>query len=135
MHEIVISYLFGSQREIGAAYLSGNEVILEEGSDLDLGVVFRSFPQDTYDAYGKLYSDIESYFRPFELDIVFLQETDPLFQYEAIKGHLLYYEKESMLDNYEEYVLKLASDQSFKREEFQKDIIEAIKHGYIKVKH
>ena len=115
------------------AFLSGEAVSIEKNSDLDLGVVFNSLPEDIYEVYGKLYSDLEDYFQPFKLDLVFLQEADPLFQYEAIQGNLLYFDNESILDSYEEKIIKLASDLSFKKEAFQKEIFEAIKDGYFEI--
>lgn len=35
-------------------------------------------------------------FKRHKVDLVFLQETDAMFQYEAIKGNLIYFEEESI---------------------------------------
>lgn len=67
------------------------------------------------------------------MDIVFLQETDALFQYEAIKGVLIYCEDESFFDDYEEMVTKRAADLSYKKIGFEKDFLEAVKDGYFEI--
>jgi len=135
IHKVRIAYLFGSRQIEGESYLSNSVSTLQEESDLDIGLVFNQLPGDRYKTYGKLYIDLDNLFEPFEVDLVFLQETDPLFQYEAINGRLIYAGDEAFLDNYEEYVMKLASDLTFKKTEFQKEIFEAVKNGYFEVAH
>lgn len=133
-HNVKIAYLFGSQKESGFAFLNNDEsVYIEEGSDLDIGLVFKQLPQNAFEIYGGLYADLSLLFLPFNVDMVFLQETDCLFQYEAIKGEVIYYEDAVFLDNYEELVMKMASDLSFKKEEFERDFFEAVKDGYFEI--
>jgi predicted nucleotidyltransferase len=132
-HKVKIAYLFGSQKERGIAFLKGESVDIEKGSDLDIGIVFEKLPEKKFEAYGDLYVDLSLSFRPFNIDIVFLQETDALFQYEAIKGALIYCEDESFLDDYEELVTKRAADLSYKKIEFEKDFLEAVKDGYFEI--
>lgn len=134
-HGVKLAYLFGSQKEIGAAFLSGIEKETEEGSDLDIGVVFEELPGKIFYIYGDLYADLSVLFEPFIVDLVFLQETDALFQYEAIKGHLIYCEDKSFLDDYEEIIVKRASDLSYKKSEFEMDFLEAIRDGYFEIAH
>lgn len=134
-HKVKIAYLFGSQKERGIAFLKGESVDIEKGSDLDIGVVFEKLPEKKFEAYGDLYVDLSLLFKPFNIDIVFLQETDALFQYEAIKGALIYCEDESFLDDYEELVTKRAADLSYKKIEFEKDFLEAVKDGYFEIAH
>jgi hypothetical protein len=134
-HGVNIAYLFGSQKEIGVAFLSNMEKEIAEVSDLDIGVVFGQMPNKIFDIYCELYADISIIFEPFAVDLVFLQETDALFQYEAIKGHLIYCEDESFLDDYEEIVMKRASDLSSKKPEFEKDFMEALKNGYFEIEY
>ena len=130
---VKIAYLFGSQKDVGVAHLSGKNMTVDKASDLDIGVVFDSIPRDIYKVYGKLYSELDPVFRPFILDLVFIQETDPLFQYEVIQGYLLFSDEDFFSDNYEERVLKFASDLSFKKEQFQQEMFEAVKDGYFEI--
>lgn len=136
-HDVSIAYLFGSQKDKGIAFMKGQSIEIERGSDLDIGVVFKDFPspEQRFDLYINLYAGLSEIFNPFNIDLVFLQETDSLFQYEAIKGELVYCEDEGFLDRYEELVMKKAEDLSFKRIEFERDFLEAIRDGYIEIKH
>ncbi len=132
---VVLAYLFGSQKEVGISFLKGNPAQADEKSDLDIGVVFRKLPGDAFGVYGELYADLSLLFEPFNIDLVFLQETGILFQYEAILGEILYCEDESFLEAYEEKVMKMASDLSFKSKEFERDFLEAIRDGYFEIEH
>lgn len=132
-HRVKIAYFFGSQKDVGVTFLSGKDEEIEKGSDLDIGVVFEELPQKIFEVYGELYADLSILFEPFKIDLVFLQEIDALFQYEAIKGNLIYYEDEIFLDDYEEMVMKKASDLAYKKIEFEKDFLEAIRDGYFEI--
>ncbi len=134
-HGVRIAYLFGSQKEAGIAFLEGGAPKIDDEVDLDIGVVFKIFPEDAFEAYGELYADLSLFFEPFTVDLVFLQETDALFQYEAITGELVFSDDELYLEEYEEQVMKRASDLSFKRNEFEKDFLEAVKDGYFEIEH
>lgn len=133
-HKVRIAYLFGSQKEKGLLFLKNRSLRPEKGSDLDIGVVFDKVPEDKFNIYGELYADLSDFFEPFNIDLVFLQETDSLFQYEAIKGEIIYYDDETFLEEYEEKVLKKASDLYYKRIEFRKDFFEAVRDGYFEIK-
>ncbi|NWF91473.1 MAG: nucleotidyltransferase domain-containing protein [Syntrophaceae bacterium] len=133
--EVKLAYLFGSQREAGVSFLKGITPVIADEADLDIGVVFKEFPQDAFKTYGELYADLSLFFEPFRIDLVFLQETGILFQYEAILGELIYHDDESFLEAYEEKVLKKASDLSFKKDAFESDFLEAIRDGYFEVAH
>jgi predicted nucleotidyltransferase len=134
-YQIKIAYFFGSQRKAGIAFLDGEDREIEKGADLDIGVVFEKLPEKPFRVYGELYADLSVLFEPFKVDLVLLQETDALFQYEAIKGQVIYYEDENFLDDYEEMVMKQAADLSFKKIEFEKDFLEAIRNGYFEIEH
>lgn len=134
-HKVKIAYLFGSQKDNGVAFLSKRLKEIERGSDLDIGVVFEKLPESRYEVYGELYADLSILFDLFKIDIVFLQETDPLFQYEAIRGNLIYSEDETFLDDYEERVMKRASDLAYKKIAFERDFLEAIRYGYFEIAH
>jgi predicted nucleotidyltransferase len=134
-YQVKIAYLFGSQKEAGMAFLVREERKIGKRSDLDIGVVFEKLSVKPFQVYGELYADLSAIFEPFKIDLVFLQETYVLLQYEAIKGELLYYEEESFLDDYEEMVMKQAADLSFKKIEFERDFLEAVRDGYFEIEH
>jgi len=134
-YQVRIAYLFGSQREAGAAFIAGEEKEIEKGADLDIGVVFERLPEKPFLVYGELYVDLSLFFEPFKIDLVLLQETDALFQYEAIKSQMIYSEDERFLDDYEEMVMKQAADLSFKKIQFEKDFLEALRDGYFEIEH
>ncbi len=132
-YNVKIAYLFGSQMKEGLKFLKGEKYKVKKGSDLDIGVVFEELPPNKISIYGDLYLELSKAFDPFEIDLVFLQEADSLFQYEAIKGAIIYSEDEEFLENYEEIAMKKAENLSFKQKEFFKDFLEAIKDGYRKI--
>jgi len=134
-YEVKIAYLFGSQKEKGIEFLKGRTAESEKGSDLDIGVVFERLPDKAFLIYGEIYAELADIFEPFNIDLVFLQETDSLFQYEAIKGEVIYCEDQEFLDEYEERVMKKAGDLAYKWKEFERDFLEAIKNGYFKIEH
>jgi predicted nucleotidyltransferase len=127
------AYLFGSQLYPGLAFLDGEVKEIEDGSDLDIGVVFKELPKEIYDVCESLYAEPSMLFEPFKIDLVFLQETSPLFQYEAITGEMVFCDDESFCDEYEGRVMKMASDLLFKRTEFEKDFMEAVRDGYFEI--
>jgi predicted nucleotidyltransferase len=130
-----IGYLFGSQKDAGADYLSGQSAEIEKGSDLDIGVVFEELPRKVFSTYGELYAGLSILFEPFNVDLVFLQETDALFQYGAILGNRIYCENETFCDDFEEMVMKRASDLSYKKNDFERDFLEAVRDGYFEIKY
>jgi len=134
-YKVKIAYLFGSQAKNGIEFLNGQVIEPAKGSDLDIGVVFDYLPINKSLIYGELYADLSEIFLPFNIDLVFLQETDSLFQYEAIKGEVIYCEDIDFLDDYEELVMKKAEDLSYKRKQVENDFLEAIKDGYFEIKH
>jgi len=134
-YQVKIAYFFGSQKEAGMAFFVGEERKIGKRSDLDIGVVFEKLPVKPFEVYSELYADLSAIFEPFKIDLVFLQETDVLFQYEAIKGEPFYCEEESFLDDYEEIVMKQAADLSFKKIEFERDFLEAVRDGYFEIEH
>jgi predicted nucleotidyltransferase len=134
-HGVKAAFIFGSQKEAGMAFLKGNIPMIDETADLDIGVIFEKLPEDVFTVYGELYAELSLLFEPFRVDLVFLQETALLFQYEAILGEVVYCDDESFLEAYEERVLKMASDLSFKKNDFERDFLEAIKDGYFEIEH
>ena len=134
-HGVKAAYIFGSQKDAGIAFLKEIAPRINGKADLDIGVIFEKLPEDVFTVYGEMYADLSLFFEPFRVDLVFLQETAILFQYEAILGEIVYCDDESFLEAYEERVLKMASDLSFKKNDFERDFLEAIKDGYFEIAH
>lgn len=134
-YEISMIYLFGSQAELGERYLHGEDIKPEPYSDLDIAVFFEKLPENSIKTYGELYRDFCILFEPFEIDLVFMHEQDSLFQYEIIKGIRIYAKDEEFADEYEELIMKKASDLSFKQKEFIRDVLEAIEDGYFQFEY
>jgi predicted nucleotidyltransferase len=132
-HGVRIAYLFGSQKDAGTIFLSGKRAEIDAASDLDVGVVFERLPECRFAVYGDLFADLSDFFSPFTVDLVFLQETEVLLQYEAIKGNCIYFRDEPFLDDYEEMTMKRAADLAFKKREFGRDFLEALKDGYFEL--
>ena len=107
-------------------------------SDLDLGVAFFD-PEILRDRrgelrlYGQLLDDLSALFHPFRLDLVFLEETDYLVQYEAIKGRNIFKQSEILLADYVERVLKYAAERKFEADRFHREVLEAIREGQVMV--
>ena len=97
---VTIVYLFGSQ-------LHGHTTPM---SDIDIGIVFTSHDilKDSLNLYATLYNIFTDIFPgPKEVDIVFLQQTSPVFQYEVIKHGKVLYEIDSIFRaNYEEDIAR-----------------------------
>ncbi len=132
-NEILLAYLFGSQKEAGWEYLNEKKAAIEETSDLDIGILLKTPPVDMYKFYGNLYYDLSTIFEPFKTDIVLLHEVNFLLKFEIIKGHRIYTSNEKFADEYEEHVMKFASDLYVKRKMFEKDFLEALKNGHFEI--
>jgi len=141
-YDVRLAFLFGSMAEVGYRFL------LEEGeippydphSDLDLGVVFLepAIFEDTrrkLRLYGYLLEDMSALFYPFRLDLVFLEETDYLIQYEAIKGIKVFRQSDIVLADYVERVLKYGVVRKFDSDRFRREVMEAIKEGQVVVEY
>lgn len=131
---IILAYLFGSQKDEAIAFLNGKDYKVDTQSDLDIAVFFERPPHDVFDTYGNLYASLSEIFSPFDIDIVFMHELGNLFLYEIISGYRLYSRDDNFAEDYEERIMKLASDLRFKKKEFDRDVLEAMKDGYFEIK-
>lgn len=132
---INLIYLFGSQAEIGERYIKGDLITPETFSDLDVAVSFKNPPQNSIRVYGDLYAEISEIFDPFHIDLVFIHEMNPIFQYEVIKGIRIYEEDERMTEDFEEIVMKEAADLAFKKRIMDRDTMGAIEDDYFGFKY
>lgn len=133
--DCVLIYLFGSQAERGKRFLEGEAISPDAYSDLDVAVAFRSLPTETIKIYGEIYKEISEIFGPFDIDLIFIQEMGPLFQYEIIKGVRIYEGDERIAEEFEEGVMKKAEDLIFKKRILDREIMEAIEDGYFEFEY
>lgn len=135
-HGVALCYLFGSQKEIGRDLLEGRDVRgTDPESDIDFAVLFHNLPQNNLDAYAHLSLDLQDLVSPFKADLLFLHEVDHLIQLEAIMGLNIYTSSEEHREIFEETVRMFASDELeiFKLNE--RDLLEAIDHGYFEFEY
>jgi predicted nucleotidyltransferase len=133
--DCVLIYLFGSQAEGGKRFLEGEEIRPDAYSDLDVAVAFRNLPTGTIKIYGEIYKEISEIFNLFNIDLIFIQEMSPLFQYEIIKGVRIYEGDERIAEEFEEGVMKKAEDLTFKKRILDLEIMEAIEDGYFEFEY
>ena len=88
-----------------------------------------------YESYGNLYLELSRVFAPFHVDIVLLHEVHSLLKFETISGYRIYAEDEQFADDYEDLVVKFASDLSVKRRMFEPDFVKAIEDGHFEIEH
>jgi predicted nucleotidyltransferase len=134
-YDLSLIYLFGSQAISGNQYLQGFKVVPDEMSDLDIAVAFRNSPVLLMETYGHLYRDLGKIFDPFDIDLIFVHEVDILLQYEIIKGVRIYEGDESLADQFEERIMKLAGDLLVKKQIMNREIMEAIEDGYFQFEY
>ena len=134
---IGLCYLFGSMKERGKKLLDKSHVSLRDPeSDIDIGVVFLDFPmREIRKSYGFLYEDLSPLFSPHKLDLVFLQETSFILQFEAINGVNLYTFNDGFKDFYEEMVMRGAADLRYFDKLYEQELLEAIKDGYFEFEY
>lgn len=107
-HGLLAVYLFGSRADDGLRILRG-ETVPREGSDLDIGIVFREPSRDPA-GLSYLQVDLEDVFEPLRVDLVPLQRVDALFQFSAIDGHRVAVTDSYGADRYELYVMSRAEE-------------------------
>lgn len=101
-------YLFGSRADDGMRLLR-DEAVPAEGSDLDIGIVFRDHSWNPRVLSG-LQVDFEDLFDLLRVDLVPLQRADALFQFNAIDGHRVAATDTDQADRYELAVMSCAEE-------------------------
>jgi predicted nucleotidyltransferase len=132
---VLLAYLFGSNQDIGRRYLEGASCEAQESSDLDVGLLIAPSSGTMYESYGNLFLELSRVFAPFHIDIVLLHEVHSLLKYEIISGYRIYAEGEQFADDYEDLVVKFASDLAVKRRMFESDFVKAIEDGHFEIEH
>lgn len=109
-HGLLSVYLFGSRGDDGLALLEGRPVEAE-GSDLDVGVVFRGREEPDFRRLALLQVALEDVFEPLRVDLVPLQRVDALFQFRAMdEGHRVLATDSDAADYYELYIMNRAEE-------------------------
>ena len=135
-YHVALCYLFGSQKEIGAALLQGKHVEANDPeSDIDFAVYFITPPQNTLDVYARLSIDLGELVSPFKTDLVFLHEVDHLLQIEAINGINIYSLNEEYREAFEQKAMAFAADELYLLGLNEGDLLEAIKDGYFEFEY
>jgi predicted nucleotidyltransferase len=101
-------YLFGSGADDGQRQLAGQPVE-PEGSDLDVGIVFREETVD-FSSLSRIQLCFQDIFDPLAVDLVPLQKVDPLFQFRAIDGHRVTVSDSHRADIFELDVMRRAAE-------------------------
>jgi predicted nucleotidyltransferase len=109
-HGVLAVYLFGSRADDGLRLLRGEEVS-REGSDLDVGIVFRRLTEPR--GLSPLQADLENVFSPLRINLVLLQHVDALCQFSAIEGHRVAVTDADEADRYELVVMNLAEEMTW----------------------
>lgn len=107
-HGLLAVYLFGSRKDEGKRLLQGDPVEAA-GSDLDVGVVFDP-PTPDHRRLGAVQIALEDVFEPLRVDLVPLNNVDPLFQFAAIDGHRVAVLDAHRADLFELYVMRRAAE-------------------------
>ncbi|MBC7361701.1 MAG: nucleotidyltransferase domain-containing protein [Candidatus Aminicenantes bacterium] len=131
-HQIALAYLFGSQKDLAYQILLGQKIEMTDPlADIDLGLVFKSHAAfalsphlPRHILYADLYNKLSELFLPYPLDLVFLQESHSVFQFEAIKGICVYAISEAFKDDYEMMILRRAADFKYTLETFAREALE-----------
>jgi len=127
-YDIALCYLFGSQKDNALKILKNEEVEINDPlTDIDVGIVFNKNMEDIperYDLYSKIYNEMVDIFKPYKLDLVFLQECHSVFQFEAIKGICVYSISEEFKDNYEMMILRKSADFKYVLDRFYEEALE-----------
>jgi predicted nucleotidyltransferase len=101
-------YLFGSRADDGRRLLAGQPVE-PAGSDLDIGIVYREGNID-FASLGRIHLCFQEIFEPLAVDLVPLQQVDPLFQFRAIDGHRVTVSDSHRADLFELEVMSRAAE-------------------------
>jgi len=127
-YNIALAYLFGSQKENALRILEDKDVSINDPlADIDVGIVFSydiENVKERYKLYGNIYNELEELFKPYPLDLIFLQESHSVFQVEALKGICIYSVSEEFKDNYEMMILRRAADFKYVLEKYIEEALE-----------
>ncbi len=86
----ILETTWQKQQNIVAVYVFGSSQggIINEGSDIDFGVLFRVKP--SLDELADLRADLQEVLNVEDIDIVILNNASVILQFEAVCGNCLY---------------------------------------------
>lgn len=129
-YDIALVYLFGSRKKEAFRHLHGSEVSINDPlADIDVGIVFcKDLPPaaERYNLFADIYNDLADLFKPFPVDLSFLEENHAVFQVEAVKGHCVFCIDSRFKENYEEMILRRAADFKPVLDLFLKEVLEEV---------
>jgi predicted nucleotidyltransferase len=135
-YHVALCYLFGSQKEIGAALLRGKHVQVDDPeSDIDFAVSFVTTPRNALEVYARLSIDLGELVSPFKTDLVFLHEVDHVLQIEAINGINIYSLNEEYREAFEQKAMAFVADELHLFGLNERDLLEAIEDGYFEFEY
>lgn len=127
-YNIGLVYLFGSQKENALKILKGEKIKIDDPlADIDMGIVFATNIEhilERYRFYADIYNEMEELFKPYQLDLVFLQECHSVFQVEALKGICVYSVSEDFKDSYEMMILRRSADFRYVLDKYYEEALE-----------
>lgn len=127
---IALIYLFGSRAEEADRYLHGDKLIINDPlADIDIGVVFlQNLPPavERCSLYADIFNELAGLFKPYPVDLSFLEENHAVFQVEALKGRCVFHIDNHFKDRYEEMILCRAADFKPILELFLKEALEGV---------
>ena len=120
-YKIADVYFFGSR-------ISG---FARKESDFDIGVRFKNgLPpaEKIRKIYGNIFSDLQECFKGKKIDLVFIDEVPPHFQFKIVaEGELLYSENPKNTYNFKEKVINFYLDYKYFIDEYFQGILERVK--------
>ena len=120
IYQIVDIYLFGS-RVAGFA---------RKESDFDIGVRFKKglpLAEKRGKIYGNLFSDLQDCFPKKKIDLVFIDEVLPHFQFKIVtEGELLYSEDLKNTYDFKEKVINFYLDYKYFIDEYFQGVLETV---------
>lgn len=113
-------------------YVFGSQVLgfLRPESDFDIAVRFKKGlpkPGKIAGIYGNLFADLSPVFKKKKIDLVFLEEVRPHFQFKIIsEGELIYSDSLNETYNFQEKVINFYRDYKYFIDEYFKGALESI---------
>lgn len=118
---------------ISLAYIFGS-ILLEKvrAQDLDIGIYIKHSVRDIFDYYNDVYFDICDIFRADNIDIVMLNNVNPVFRFEVIKtGKLIYYHTHKIVEEFIEDTLFKYEDIKPFKQDYRKELHKRAKEGIL----
>lgn len=122
--------------KIPFAYLFGSIIIESHSSqDADIAIYIENPTQSIFDYYNDIYFDLCKIFRADNIDLLILNNVNPIFRYEVIKkGRLIYCPYPEVLIKFTEKTLFEYEDIKYLKKEYQRELHKRVKEGFLMAK-